>query len=205
MSPYRASRFWPLIEPVSRSSSTTPCAVSSASESPPRRRRATRPCRFDRTEQCVGLVDDRDVGIGPRRVRDVVRARSVQELLLVVVEDAARGRANKRTKTEQIIDQFGTREHGPHPIEGFAHLRPAAETIGELAFPTLGQRFARRERAGDQRIGTGRRQGSGHRTATACCPIGSPTARCRCATPGTPAPRRTCSAPRACRWCGGRA
>ena len=110
--------------------------------------------RLDRPEQRVGLVDDRDVGVGPRRVRHVVGTGAVQQLLLVVVENAVGGRPHERTEPEEVVDQLGSRQHRPHPIEGFAHLGSAAKTIGELAFPALGQRFARRERAGDQRIGT---------------------------------------------------
>jgi hypothetical protein len=47
---------------------------------------ATRPGRLDRTEQRVGLVDERDVGLGPRHVLGVAHATAVEERLLVVVE-----------------------------------------------------------------------------------------------------------------------
>ena len=116
---------------------------------------APRASGLDRTEQRVGLVDERDVGLGPRRVFGVAYAAAVEERLLVVVEQAARRGTDERGEPEQVVEQLFAREHRPAPFECLLHLGAGPQPRSDLRFPAFGRRLAARECGRGGRVGRG--------------------------------------------------
>src|SRR5207344_3003593 len=71
-----------------------------------------RPCRLDRTEARVGLVDERDVVFGPRDGRDVAGAGAMQEALLLVAYERTRDARVERVAVEETVHVLGRRVFG---------------------------------------------------------------------------------------------
>ncbi len=115
---------------------------------------------FHGTEQRIGFVDERDVGVGPMRVGDVAGPRTVQQVLFLGREEwrartrgtTARRRTHERAETEKVVHQLGARQHRPHAFERLDHFFAAPESRRELGVEALGQRVAARDGAPDQRV-----------------------------------------------------
>ena len=121
------------MNPPTPSSATTPRrgVVTAAPPATP----APRPRRLGRTEQRVRLVDQREVGFGPRDVADVLGTRAVQQRLLVVVSTPVRRRADQRGEAEQVVHELAARQHRPHPFERGLDLGRTPDPRVELTVP----------------------------------------------------------------------
>jgi hypothetical protein len=96
-------------------------------------------------EQVVGLVEQGHVVVGEHDVGHRRRARSVQQLELVVGEVLAAGEAEQSARPEQVVEQLARGQHRPHPLQRLddrrrlAYLRPQLGRLDRDA-GRLGQR-----------------------------------------------------------------
>jgi hypothetical protein len=71
-------------------------------------------------EQLAGLVEQGDVGIGPAHGVDVVGTRPVELGRLVVGEPPRRRQPEQRRRAEEIVQQLGRGQDGPHSLQRLA-------------------------------------------------------------------------------------
>ena len=122
-------------------------------------RRAAAPAagsgRFDRTEQRVGFVDQRDVGLAPRDLLHVRVAAAMEARDIGLGEDVARGGSGQRGEAEEVVHELGAGDDRPAALECFAHLGTVADTGPELGLPPFGRCLAACEGARDGGVGRG--------------------------------------------------